>query len=246
MAAVSLRSIDDSLRRRLLPVLHILVLAGALALIAYITYDTMVNVSFVTSEQYLKVQMWICIFFEIEIFAEWLLSPKKWHFFLRNMVFIIICIPFTTILHHLQIPVSGQMAYLLRFIPMIRAAYVLAITWDIMSKNWISSMFGAYIIMLIATLYFLSLMFYVEESPVNPSVYDYWQSLWYSIMQMTTCGSNIVPHTPTGKIIGIVLSAEGLILFPVFTVYFTHAFSRQRADGSAHTADTAPSNNISH
>lgn len=246
MAAFSFRPIDDSLRRRLLPVLHILVLAGALALIAYITYDTMRNVSFVTSEQYLKVQMWICVFFEIEIFAEWILSPKKMHFFIRNMVFIIVCIPFTTIIHHLNIPVSGQIAYLLRFVPMIRAAYVLAITWDIMSRNWITSMFGGYIIMLVATLYFLSLMFYVEESPVNNGVYDYWQSLWYSIMQMTTCGSNISPVTPTGKVIGVVLSAEGLILFPVFTVYFTHAFARQRADSASPIADKPDSNNISH
>lgn len=219
--------------------LHILVLGGALGLIAYITYDTMLNVSFVTSEQYLKVQMWICLFFEIEIFAEWMLSPRKLHFLLRNLVFIIVCIPYTTILHHLGIHIDGQVAYLLRFVPMIRAAYVLAITWDIMSKNWITSMFGGYIIMLVATLYFLSLMFYVEESPVNSGVYNYWQSLWYSVMQMTTCGSNVNPVTATGKAIGVVLSAEGLILFPVFTVYFTHAFARQRGDST----DTKANNN---
>ncbi len=238
MGSVSLKQIEESLRRRLLPVLHILVLGGALGLIAYITYDTMLNVSFVTSEQYLKVQMWICLFFEIEIFAEWMLSPRKLHFLLRNLVFIIVCIPYTTILHHLGIHIDGQVAYLLRFVPMIRAAYVLAITWDIMSKNWITSMFGGYIIMRVATLYFLSLMFYVEESPVNSGVYNYWQSLWYSVMQMTTCGSNVNPVTATGKAIGVVLSAEGLILFPVFTVYFTHAFARQRGDGTDTKANT--------
>ncbi len=97
-------------------------------------------------------------------------------------------------------------------------------------------MFGAYIIMLVATLYFLSLMFYVEEHTVNPGVTDYWEALWYSVMQMTTCGSSINPVTPTGKVLGVVLSAEGLILFPVFTVYFTHAFGRTRPDGKT----TAP------
>lgn len=82
-------------------------------------------------------------------------------------------------------------------------------------------------------------MFYVEESPVNSGVYNYWQSLWYSVMQMTTCGSNVNPVTATGKAIGVVLSAEGLILFPVFTVYFTHAFARQRGDST----DTKANNN---
>lgn len=252
-AGFNFKHIDESLRERLLPVLHILVLAGALALIAYITYDTLLNVSFVTSERFLKVQMWICIFFEVEIFLEWLLSPRRLHFMLRNVAFIIVCIPFSTILHHFNIPVSGEMDYLLRFVPMIRAAYVLAITWDIMSKNWITSMFGAYIIMLVVTLYFLSLMFYVEENPVNPSVYNYWQSLYYSIMQMTTCGSDITAVSPAGKAIGVILSAEGLILFPVFTVYFTHAFARTRnaisPDASSENAPStvpAPSSQAKH
>lgn len=233
MNATSIRDYEDSLRRKILPVLHILVLACALGLIAYITYDTLCNISFISSPEYLKVQMWACIFFEAEILAELLLSKRKWHFLLRNFFFILICIPYTTIIHHFNADISGQWTYLLRFLPMIRAGYVLALTWDFMSKSWIQSLFGAYIIMLVATLYFLSLMFYVVETPVNYDVYNYWQSLWYSVMQMTTCGSSIIPVTPLGKTIGIILSAEGLILFPVFTVYFTHAFARTK------NADTA-------
>lgn len=214
-----------------------LVLAGALALIAYISYDTLMNVSFVDSPEFLKVQMWICIFFEIEIFIEFLLSTHKRRFLARNLIYIIVCIPFTTIFHIFDIGIQPGVAYALRFLPMARAACVMAMTWDIMSKNWITNMFGAYIIMLVATLYFLSLAFYVEETPVNPDVWNYGQSLWYSVMQMTTCGSDITAVTPAGKVIGVILSAEGLILFPVFTVYFTHAFASTRNGASGATAD---------
>lgn len=90
-------------------------------------------------------------------------------------------------------------------------------------------MFVTYIVILVILLYVLSLMFYVEEHSVNKMVYDYWQSLWYSVMQMNTCGSNISPVTSTGKVIGIVLSVAGLIMFPVFTVFFTRAFEKTRA-----------------
>lgn len=222
----------DKLRRYLLPVLHIAVLALSVLLIAYITYDTLLNISFVTNPRYLRVQLWICVFFLAEILFEWILSPHKLRFLGKNILFIIVCVPYISLIHHMGWHVSDEAYYLLRFIPMIRAAYVLAMMWGIMSKNWISSMFGAYIIMLVTTLYFLSLMFFVEEHYVNPGVTDYWQSLWYSVMQMTTCGSSINPVTPTGKVIGVILSAEGLILFPVFTVYFTHAFARNRPDTS--------------
>lgn len=222
----------DAIRQKLsgglLPVLHLLVLAGALALIAYITYDTLRNVSFVDSPEFIKVQMWICIFFEIEIFIEFLLSSRKIHFLSRNLVYIVVCIPFTAVFHFFDIDMQPGVAYAFRFLPMVRAACVMAMTWGIMSKNWITSMFGAYIIMLVATLYFLSLAFFVEETPVNPDVWNYGQALWYSVMQMTTCGSDITAVTPAGKVIGVVLSAEGLVLFPVFTVYFTHAFASTR------------------
>lgn len=216
----------DKTRDILLPPLHIAVLLCAIGLIAYITYDTLKNISFVNSLSYVKVQFWACLFFEVEIFIEFLLSKHRWRFLLRNVPFIIICLPIIPALHHFGIHVTPQVGYLLRFIPMIRAAYVMAIMWGFMQKNWISGMFGIYIVMLVSTLYFLSLMFFVEEHHVNHQVYSYWQSLWYSVMQMTTCGSNISAVTPTGKVIGVILSAEGLILFPVFTVYFTHAFSK--------------------
>lgn len=225
-------SLIDNLRRYLLPPLHWLVLAVAVALIAYITYDTLRNITFVSQPEYIRIQLWACVFFEVEIVIETLLAKRRWHALLKNLPFIILCVPYISLIHHYNLPINGEGEYLLRFVPMIRAAYVLATTWGIMSKNWVTSMFGAYIIMLISTLYFLSLMFYVQEHHVNHEVYNYWQSLWYSWMQMTTCGSNVNPITPTGKVIGVVLSAEGLILFPVFTVYFTHAFSRTRASNT--------------
>lgn len=214
--------------KKILQALHISVLVTALGLIAYITYDTLRNISFVASETYAHIQLWVCLFFEVEIFAEYFLSENRSKFLLRNLFSIIICFPYIYLIHHFNIPVRGEWEYLLRLVPLIRAGFVIAITWDMMSRNWISSLFGAYIIMLVTTLYFLSLMFYVEEHSVNPQVYNYWQSLWYSIMQMTTCGSNINPVTTAGKIIGIVLSAEGLILFPIFTVYITRAFAKNK------------------
>lgn len=219
-------SFIEKMRVYLLPPLHVAVLVCAIALIAYITYDTFKNISFVNSLEYVKVQFWACLFFEAEIIVEFFLSKNRWHFLLVNIPFILICFPVIPLIHHFGFHVSGEVSYLLRFLPMIRAAYVMAIMWGAMQKNWISSMFGGYIVMLISTLYFLSLMFFIEEHSVNHQIYSYWQSLWYSIMQMTTCGSNISAVTPTGKVIGVVLSAEGLILFPVFTVYFTHAFSK--------------------
>lgn len=233
MTAATPPPVPSSARRHLLEVLRFSVIVSAVALIAYITYDTLRGVTFLTSGTYLKVQLWICIFFEAEIIAETILSQRRGKALLRNLAFFLICIPYLSIIHHFGLTVSPRVSWILRWVPLIRAAWVLAAFWGIMSRGWVTSMFGAYMIMLIATLYFLSLMFYVEEHGVNPEVYNYWQALWYSIMQMTTCGSSVTPVTNTGKIMGVILSAEGLILFPVFTVYFTHAFKNSQTSGES-------------
>lgn len=226
-------SAEEHPRSRLLFLLHLMVLAASVFLIVYITYDTVRNVSFVSNPRYLEVQFWICVLFVAEIVVEFFLSRRKLHYALTNLPFLLICIPWISVIHHYGLRVSGEAEYLLRFLPMLRAAFVLAVVWGFMQKNWISSMFGAYIILLVSTLYFLSLMFFVEEHAVNAEVASYWDSLWYSVMQMTTCGSDINPVTPTGKVLGVVLSAEGLVLFPVFTIYITDAFGKTRSDAQA-------------
>ena len=47
-------------------------------------------------------------------------------------------------------------------------------------------------------------------------------------MNATTLGCPIDPVTVTGKIIGCVVSVSGIIMFPLFTVYFTSLIRRYR------------------
>ena len=62
--------------------------------------------------------------------------------------------------------------------------------------------------MLLATVYFSSLIFFVIEHKVNPQVTGY-------------DGSNIYAVTPTGRILSVLLAALGMMMFPIFTVYVT-------------------------
>ena len=203
--------------------LHLAVLAGSVILIALISFDTFRNVSFIENQKYLNAQFWICMLFLTDIFVEFLLSKKRWHFILTHVFFFIISIPYINILNFYGISLSGECMYFIRFIPMLRAAYVLAIITGALSSNRISSMFIAYIALLLTIVYFSSMMFFVEEHIVNPDCTSYGQALWWSVMCMTTAGSYIGEYTITGKVLSVILSGGGLILFPVFTVYITHA-----------------------
>lgn len=224
------QSITPSLspgKRRLLTSLHLLVLVASVVLILVISWDTFHNMSFVADPFYRRIQYWICLFFLFDIVAEWIISEHKLRYLWQNLLFIAVSVPYLTVIQRLHLHVAEPLEYVLRFIPMLRAAYVLGMVTGAFSSNKMTSLFSAYMALLLATLYFGSLMFYISEQPVNPGVTCYWDALWWAIMDMTTCGSSINALTPTGEVLGVVLAAEGLILFPVFTVYITNALTAQ-------------------
>ena len=76
--------------------------------------------------------------------------------------------------------------------------------------------------LLLATVYFASLAFFVLEHKVNPLVTDYGDALWWAFMDVTTVGSNIVAMTTTGRVLSVLLAALGMMMFPIFTVYITN------------------------
>ena len=86
--------------------------------------------------------------------------------------------------------------------------------------------------MLLATVYFASLAFFVLEHKVNPLVTDYGDALWWAFMDVPTVGSNIIAMTTTGRVLSVLLAALGMMMFPIFTVYVTQIYTRNRKSDS--------------
>lgn len=220
--------------------LHLCVLAAAILLIIWITRDTIGNISFLSSRSYMRFQFWVCILFLFDILVDWILSPNKLRYFVSNIFFIIISIPCLNIIQWLGIEMSPMVAYVMKFLPMIRAAYVLALVSGALSANKAQSMMAVYIIWVIASIYFGSLVFFVEEHYINPLVTSWWDALWWACLNTTTVGCEIAPYTATGKLLAIILSSEGLILFPVFTVYVTDALADNTPDNTPDNTHAEP------
>ena len=148
-------------------------------------------------------------------------KPDKWRYLSSHFIFLLVSIPYLNIIDYYHITFSPEVSYFLRFIPLLRGGYALAIVVGWLSGSKASGLFTSYITMLMATVYFASLIFFVLEHKVNPMVTDYWSALWWAFMDVTTVGSNIYAVTPTGKILSVVLAALGMMMFPIFTVYVT-------------------------
>lgn len=208
-------------------ILHYAVVLASAGLVIYITRETLYGISFLSDHQYLTFQFWACILFLVDIFFEFIAAERKWHYIVTHSFFILISIPYLNLVSHFNIHLSHEMQYLLHFIPMIRAGYILAVvTGALTSSDRVKGMFLVYTLIMVSSIYFCSLVFYIEEHPVNPGVPNFWMALWWAVLDATTVGSNVNSVTDTGQALDVFLSAEGLILFPLFTVYITNIISR--------------------
>jgi len=156
-----------------------------------------------------------------DFILEFFLAKRKWHYLRTHFVFFLVSIPYLNIIDYMQLTFSIETTYFLRFIPLLRSGYALAIVVGWLTASKASSLFISYLTMLLATVYFSSLIFFVLEHKVNSEVSSYSDALWWAFMDVTTVGSNVYAVTVTGRVLSVLLAALGMMMFPIFTVYVT-------------------------
>lgn len=203
-------------------ILHIIIIILSLFLVISISIDTFKGIPFYTQASYMKIQLWICLWFLFDFVLEFFLAHHKWRYIRTHFIFLLVSIPYQNIIAYYGWTFSEEITYLLRFIPLLRGGYALAIVVGWLTYNKASSLFVSYLTMLLSTVYFSSLAFFLFEHKVNPLVKVYGDALWWAFMDVTTVGSNIVAMTGTGRVLSVLLAALGMMMFPIFTVYITN------------------------
>lgn len=217
-----------------LMILHVLIMLLSAWLIFIISVDTFKDISFYEQHRFLKQQFWICMLFMADFFIELILASDKKNYLRTHFIFFLVAIPYQFIIYHFGLSLSKEVEYLVRYIPLVRGGYAMAIVVSWFTYNRATTLFFSYIITLLSTVYFASLTFYLFEYKVNPEVQSYQDALWWAAMNVTTVGCNVIAITPVGKILSVVLAALGMMMFPIFTVYVTNVITRrnkQAADG---------------
>ncbi|MDO4319552.1 MAG: ion channel [Bacteroidales bacterium] len=212
--------------RYLLKTFNMIVLVLSVTLIVWISVDTFNRVNFLENHAYMTFQFWVCVVFIIDFFVEMHYAPDKSRYFWHRLLFLLLSIPYLNIINQMDIHLSHDALYFVRFIPLARGALALSIVMSYLSSNAVTSLFISYLSIMILIAYFCSLIFYQREAGVNPQVNSYWTALWWSAMNMSTVGCDISPMTISGKIVAVILPVTGMIIFPLFTVYLTDYVTR--------------------
>lgn len=214
-------------------ILHMIILLLSVFLVVCISIDTFRNEAFYRQPRFMQVQLWICIIFLADFFIEFILSPRKRHYLATHFIFFLVSLPYNFIIDHYGWSFSPMLEYCIRYIPLIRGGYALAIVVSWFTSNKAAGLCISYLTTLLFTVYFASLAFYLFEYGVNPLVTGYGDAIWWAAMDATTVGSNIVAVTPVGRVLSVLLAAIGMMMFPIFTVYITNLLTKHHQDGSS-------------
>lgn len=198
-----------------------IVLVLSLLLIVYISYDTFMNIPFLSNHKYMTFQFWVCVAFLLDFFIEFAYARNKKDYLKRRWFFFFISIPYLNLVNTFNITVPADILFFLRFIPLVRGANSLSMVIGYISTNRAASLMAQYTAILTALVYCLALIFYYEEYGLNPDVKSFWDALYWSAMNMTTVGCYFSAVTATGKVISVILPIGGMLMLPLFTAMVT-------------------------
>lgn len=218
-------------KTRIAGALRIAVLVASVGLIVLISIDVFTQgLDFPFTGLYMKCQVPVCILYLADFFVELFFSGHRGKYLSRHWFYFLISIPYSWIVQRLGLHPTGVEAYILHFMPTLRATFALAIVVGFVSKNPVIGLFASYASILLLAIYFSSLIFFLHEGGgINPGVNSYWAALWWCCLQATTLGASFYAMTTVGKAIAMALSVMGMLMFPLFTVYVTQMVKKYLA-----------------
>lgn len=208
--------------------LDILTLTGGIVLLISVSWEIIAGDHIHFSHWYMAVQFIVCMLFLLDFFVRWFSAERKGTFFLRNILFFLISIPYLNIFGWADMP--RHVAMLIGIMPLARAFLALYLIVHWLVDNKIRRLFTAYVFTVCLFTYISALVFYDYEVLVNTKLHGFGNAFWWAWMNVTTVGAEIFPVTTIGKIICVLLPILGMMMFPIFTTYILTVYQKPKPE----------------
>ena len=142
-------------------ILHIIILLLSTFLVVCISIDTFKNLAFYRQPQFMDLQLWICIIFLADWLIELIISPDRKRYLATHFLFFLVSVPYNAIISHFGWTFSPQLTYCLRYVPLVRGGYAMAIVVGWFTYNRVTGLFISYLATLLCTVYFSSRAFHL-------------------------------------------------------------------------------------
>ena len=206
------------------PMMRMINLIAGVALLVGVSVEVLTGNHHTYSEWYMWLQLVVCIIFIVDFASALTVRDASSRYYMLNLLFLIISIPYLNILDWLDFMPSRGVAVVVAALPLLRSfvAMGVVVQWFINGKA--NRLFGAYVFTVVCFTYLAALMFYDYELDVNDKLHGFGNALWWAWMNVTTVGAAIFPVTAVGKVLAVLLPALGMMFFPIFTIYVTNMY----------------------
>ncbi|MEG1864343.1 MAG: two pore domain potassium channel family protein [Alistipes sp.] len=208
--------------------LNLLKVGAGVVLLTALSWEILSGDHLHFSRTYLTIQLVVCLLFLADFFVR-LSAAESWsRFFLRNILFFVLAIPYLNLLAWSGQDLPRDWAMIIGLMPLARAflAFYIVVKW--LADTKISRLFTAYIFTVVVFTYLSALLFYDYEIVVNPQLHSFGNALWWAWMNVTTVGAPIFAVTTIGKITTVLLPTLGMMMFPIFTTYIFKQYTHKR------------------
>lgn len=209
-------------------------LAGVVLLVA-LSWEILAGDHTHLSGTYLTVQFFVCVIFLYDFLIRLIQAERKLRFFVSHLFYLLISIPYLTLLSWTDVRMTHDWGILVGAIPMLRAflAMFIIVQW-LARGSRMQWLFAAYLFTVVTFTYLSALVFYDYEVLVNPKLHGFGNALWWAWMNVTTVGAAIFPVTAVGKVVSVLLPSLGMMFFPIFTTYILQEYaSKKDADDTS-------------
>ena len=209
--------------------MEVLAVIAGIVLLAALSWEIIGGSGTRFSAFYLNVQLAVCMVFLLDFFALWSAAQRKMRYLGRNLLFLLISIPWLNILGWCGVSVTRDWGVVVGLLPVLRAflAMVIIVRW-LTSDNKMRRMLVAYVFTVVIFTYISGLVFFEYEAGVNPKLHGFGNALWGAWMNVTTVGAEIFPVTAIGKVFCIMLPSLGMMFFPIFTTYVLQEYTHKK------------------
>lgn len=215
--------------RPLLRLFNLLTLLGGVLILISLSVDIMRNRNdFSFDGGYLALQFWVCVVFLIDFFLNLYYASDRGRFFLRNIFFLLVSVPYLNILMWTDCTPSAELYLILKILPLIRAVFALYVMIRWVIKYDFNNLLISYLFTTAIVTYLSALIFFSYEVGVNPKIDSFGDSIWWAGMSVTTVGAEVFAVTAIGKVLSVLLPGVGMMLFPIFTTNFILLYQNRR------------------
>lgn len=200
----------------------ILILIDTILLLSTIFYDFTPRIE--NSISYFD--LFVCIILFIEYTNNLQKADNKKSFVKSNWIDIIVMLPDILLNYVFLLLGLTNITWLIRLLRLIRVIRVVALFkknirlfTNFIKETRLDKLLTLVVIVIISS----SVAFYFLETSNN-----FIDSLWYVLVTLTTLGyGDIVPHTPIGKILGILLIIIGIFVFSTLTGAISSIYTKK-------------------